>query len=51
MLQRNVLTSAYNYLSILYQCPQDNVNFTSKNLASNKRKPARGRQVKFDKAH
>jgi hypothetical protein len=48
MFQRNVLTSEYIYLNILYQDSHINVNFTSKSLASNKRKPARGRQVKFD---
>lgn len=51
MFQRNVLTSEYIYLNILYQGSQNNVNFTSKNLTSNKWKPARGRQVKFDKAN
>jgi len=51
MFQRNVLTSEYIYLNILYQGSQNNVNFTSKNLTSDKWKPARGRQVKFDKAN
>jgi hypothetical protein len=46
-----VLTSEYIYLNILYQGSQNNVNFTSKNLTSDKWKPARGRQVKFDKAN
>lgn len=50
MFQRNMLTSEYIYLNILYQGPQDNVNFTSKNLASDKWKPAKGRQGKYDKA-
>jgi len=43
MFQRNVLTSEYIYLNILYQGSQNNVNFTSKNLTSDKWKPARGR--------
>lgn len=51
MFQRNVLTSEYIYLNILYQGSHNNVNFTSKSLASDKRKPARGRQVKFDKGN
>ena len=51
MFQRNMLTSEYIYLNILYQGSQNNVNFTSKNLTSDKWKPARGRQVKFDKAN
>jgi hypothetical protein len=51
MFQRNVLTSEYIYLNILYQGSHNNVNFTSKNLTSDKRKPARGKQVKFDKAN
>ena len=46
-----MLTSEYIYLNILYQGSQNNVNFTSKNLTSDKWKPARGRQVKFDKAN
>jgi len=46
-----MLSSEYIYLNILYQGSQNNVNFTSKNLTSDKWKPARGRQVKFDKAN
>ena len=46
-----MLTGEYIYLNIFYQGPQDNVNFTSKNLTSNKWKPGRGRQGKVDKAH
>ena len=46
-----MLTGEYIYLNIFYQGPQDNVNFTSKNITSNKWKPGRGRQGKVDKAH